>query len=82
MIKLVHKREEEVIKHLPVEVVKEVFEILTVLDDNYNNTIDAEYDLGCYVLIAEIAEGVEDIKKLIDFGYAVPKCRPNNLRKR
>lgn len=73
MIKIAHKREEVGIRHLPVEVVKEVSEILTILDDNYSHTRDVDHDLGGYVLIAEIPKDVETIKKLIDFGYTLPE---------
>ena len=73
MIKIAHKREEGVLRHLPVEVVAEVFKILTVLDDNYSDTREVDHDLGGYVLLAESTEDVETIKKLIDFGYMLPE---------
>ena len=73
MIKIAHKREEGVLRYLPVEVVAEVFKILTVLDDNYSDTREVDHDLGGYVLLAESTEDVETIKKLIDFGYMLPE---------
>ncbi len=73
MIKIAHKREEEVLRHLPKEVLKEVIEILTILDDNYSDIRDVDHELGGYVLIAEIEEDVETIKKLIDFEYTLPE---------
>ena len=43
------------------------------MDDNYSPTRNAEHDLGGYVLITEVAEDIEVIKKLIDFGYILPE---------
>ncbi|MGV8980530.1 hypothetical protein [Clostridium sp.] len=73
MIKIAHKRDEGVLKHLPAEVAARAFEIATILDDNYGDTRNGYHDLGGYVIVAEIAEDVETIKELIDFGYTLPE---------
>lgn len=72
MRKISHKLEVEALKDLPAEVIVKALEIATILDDNYgmNRT---EKDLGGYILIAEVPEDVETIKKLIDFSYTVPE---------
>lgn len=72
MIKVAHKREERVLKYLPVEVVEKAIEIATILDDNYRDARD-DHDLGGYILIAEVAEDVETIKELIDFQDTLPE---------
>ncbi|APC38884.1 hypothetical protein [Clostridium estertheticum] len=72
MIKLAHKTEVETLKDLPAEVIEKVLEIVTILDENYGDTRE-KYDLGGYVLIAEVLEDVETIKELIDFQYTLPE---------
>ncbi|MGH4121127.1 hypothetical protein [Clostridium sp.] len=73
MIKIAHKREVITIPNLPVEVVVKAMEITTILEDNYGETRNIDHDLGGYILIAEVPEDVETIKKLIDFGYTLPE---------
>ena len=73
MVKVAHITEVETLKHLPLEVESIVVEIATILDDNYGDTRDVNHDLGGYILIAEVAEDVEIIKKLIDLEYTLPE---------
>ncbi len=73
MIKIAHKREEGLLKNLPVKVVAKALEIVTILDENYGAERDADHDLGGYVLIAEVAEDVKTIKELIDLEPTLPE---------
>lgn len=73
MIKIAHKREGMAPNNLPVEVVAKVVEIATILDENYGETRHTEHDLGGYILIAEVREDIETIKKLIDFQDTLPE---------
>jgi hypothetical protein len=63
---MAHKREEGLLKHLPVEVAVTAVEIAIILDDNYGEQRDVDHDLGGYVLIAEGEKDVEEITKKID----------------
>ena len=62
MIRIAHKREEELLKNLPVEVAAKAFEIVTILDENYGEERDVVRDLGGYILIAETVEDVKAIR--------------------
>ncbi|MHC1723210.1 MAG: hypothetical protein AB9836_08410 [Aminipila sp.] len=73
MIKIVHKTDTETIHNLPTEVVTTAAEIATILDDCYGEARDAERDLGGYLLIAEEAQDLESIQKLVDFDYTIPE---------
>lgn len=73
MIKIAHKREEGLLKNIPVEVSAKAMEIATVLDDNYGEERAVEHDLGGYVLILEVAEDVETIKELINLEDILPE---------
>jgi len=63
MIKIAHKREGMALNNLPVEVIEKVVEITTILDKNYGETRHTEHDLGGYILIEEVQEDKETIKK-------------------
>ena len=73
MIKIAHKREEGVLRHLPTEIAAKVIEVATILDDNYGKNREVEKELGGYILIAASPEDVETIKELIDFQYTLPE---------
>ena len=73
MIKIAHKREEGVLRHLPTEIVAKAIEIATILDENYGKNRDVEKELGGYILLAQSAEDVETIKGIIDFQYTLPE---------
>ena len=73
MIKIAHKVETGAVKHLPLDVLARVVEIATNLDDNYGKSRDVERDLGGYILIAETADDVETIKKVVAFQDMVPE---------
>lgn len=71
MIKISHEREAEALNILPIEVVTKVTKIVSILDDNYGRQMDVDYNLGGYVLVAEVAKETEMIGKLIDLGYTL-----------
>lgn len=73
MIKIAHKREEGLLKNLPIEVVAKAIEVAAILDENYGNTRDVEHDMGGYIIIAEGEKDVRSIEELIDFGDTLPE---------
>lgn len=73
MIKIAHIVAAETLSRMPLEVVTKVVEIATILDENYGDTRDVNHDLGGYILISEVEEDVETIKKLIDLEYTLPE---------
>lgn len=41
------------LNHYPIEVIKNISEVIELLDENYGEDRDIDNDLGGYVLIAE-----------------------------
>ena len=64
MIRIGKSNEITKVKYLPVEVVEQVQETLTVLDDAYGIERDMITDLGGYVAIIESTEDIQILKEL------------------
>ena len=65
MIRLIHKKDLELISHLPSEVKAETSKILTILDDDYGIERDYKKSLGGYLIVVQNAA---DLIKLTDDG--------------
>lgn len=53
----------EDLKDYPVEVVKEIFKVIEILEANYGINRNIEADLGGYILIAENIVDIERVKR-------------------
>lgn len=64
MIRIGNSNEITKVKHLPVEVVEQVQETLTILDDAYGMERDIITDLGGYVTIIESTNDIQALQEL------------------
>lgn len=64
MIRIGNSNEVTKVKHLPVEVVEQIQETLTILDDAYGMERDMITALGGYVAIVESTEDIQTLKQL------------------
>lgn len=74
MMKIAHKKEISVINHLSAEVINVVLEIITVLDEEYEEERNVDADLGGYVLVVENEEDIEKVREAgIDVTSTIPE---------
>ncbi len=63
-MKIIYKESQLVeVNNLPVEIIRNIRETITVLNEAYNEERDIESDLGGYVVIAENIVDIEVLKK-------------------
>ncbi|HEY8910782.1 MAG TPA: hypothetical protein VIM51_10965 [Desulfosporosinus sp.] len=64
MIKIAHVREMTLISELPVQVIKAIKDVVTILDDEYGEFRDVDKDYGGYALVLESEDELELLEHL------------------
>ncbi|WP_415345241.1 hypothetical protein [Clostridium perfringens] len=50
------------LSNYPVEVIKSIYEIIDIINENYGENRDVDKDLGGYVLVVESLEDIKELK--------------------
>ena len=62
MKKIYLKKQLGELSNYPVEVIKSIYEIIDIINENYGENRDVDKDLGGYVLVVESLEVLKNLK--------------------
>ncbi|HHD2584484.1 MAG: hypothetical protein E6638_09675 [Clostridium perfringens] len=62
MKKIYLKKQLGELSNYPVEVIKSIYEIIDIINENYGENRDVDKDLGGYVLVVESLEDIKELK--------------------
>lgn len=63
MKKILKNQYEEILINYPIKLIKEIRNVIMVLDENYGADRDIDKDLGGYIIICENKEDIKELKK-------------------
>ncbi|WP_154840281.1 hypothetical protein [Clostridium paraputrificum] len=63
MMKIFNRRQLEELIYYPIEVIKNIEETISILNENYGDNRDVDKEIGGYLLIAENIVDIEMVKR-------------------